>query len=225
MENFARMKGTTLNLVALVAVAMLTTLLGCAFGRKLSFENKQAGPDYNTSKSAAIVFIDRRPNVLSGKSKPGLCGHIKSTAQISYNVRTEDGKPLAEDFTQSVSSSYRKTGATATALDPGTAASRETAVAAFKQDGKDRLLLFFIRDWDARGVPKFSTIRYEVICDFVLQVYDKNGDLLASDSTHDLLVREQGSAVSVKQLQAIADEEFGKQVNILFNKEAIKNSL
>ena len=208
-----------------VAIAAITTLSGCTVGRKLSFENKQAGPDYTTSKTATIAFLDQRPNVLSGKSKPSLCGHIKSTVQISYNVQTKDGMPLANDFAQSVSSSYSKAGVSATALNAGTGGSQETVLTAFKKDSKDRLLLFSIKEFDARGTPGFSTIRYEIICEFVLQVYDKNGELLASDSTHDRLAREQGAAVSVKQLQDMADEELGSQINILFNKDAIKNSL
>jgi hypothetical protein len=213
------------NNFILLLLLTIITFSGCTVSRKLSFEDKQAGPDYNMSKTAAVAFIDQRPNVLSGRSKPSLCGHIKSTVQISYNVQTKDAIPLSDEFAQSVSNSYSKAGEAATAINVGTLASQETVIAAFKKDSKDRLLLFSIKEWDARGTPGFSTIRYEIICEFVLQVYNKNGELLASDSTHDMLAREQGVAVSVKQLQAIADEELGKQINILFNKEAIRNSL
>jgi hypothetical protein len=216
------MKRTNLNLAF---IATITILSGCAVGRKLSFENKQTGPDFTTTKSASIAFRDERPSVLAGKSKPSLCGHINSTLQISYNVQTANGKPLAEEFAQSVTVSYNKAGAPANTLIAGSNINQEALIAAFKKENKDRLLIFSIKDWDAKGVPRFSTIRYEVICEFVLQVYDKDGNLLVSDSTHDWLEREEGSSVTVKRLQGFADEELNKQVTALFNKEAIKNSL
>ena len=217
----------TLTPAIIMAMTVMITTSGCAVGRKMSFENKQAGPDYSTSKSATIIFQDQRPNVLSGKSKPSLCGHMKSTAGISYNVQTKEGKPLADELAASVSSSYSKAGAPAT---PGTAdpnASTESVVNAFKNDGsKDRLLLFYIQDWDMRAVPRFSTIKYEAICSLALKVYDKSGNLLAEETIHDDTSNEEGTATAtLRELQATADAELNKQVIALFNKESIRPNL
>jgi hypothetical protein len=209
-----------------MALTVMITASGCVVGRKMSFENKQAGPDYNPSKTAVIVFQDQRPNVLLGKSKPSLCGHMKSTAGISYNVQTKEGKPLADELAASVSSSYNKAGAAAT---PGMAdpnASKESVIDAFRHDGsKDRLLLFYIQDWDMRAVPRFSTIRYEAICSLTLKVYDRSGNLLAEESVHDMNSEEQGAAATLSELQAVADQELNKEVTALFNRESIRPNL
>jgi hypothetical protein len=217
----------TLIPAILMAMTVMITASGCVVGRKMTFENKQAGPEYQTTQTALIVFQDQRPNVLSGKSKSSLCGHMKSTAGISYNVQTKEGKPLADEFAASVSSSYSKAGAAAI---PGAAspnANADSVIGAFKNNGsKDRLLLFYIQDWDARAIPRFSTIRYETVCSLSLQVYDKSGNLLASESIHDMSSDEEGSAAAtLSELQFKADQELNKQVTALFNRETIRPNL
>jgi hypothetical protein len=221
------MKKDTIIPAIIMALTVMITTSGCVVGRKMSFENKQAGPEYQTSQSALIVFQDQRPNVLSGKSKPSLCGHMKSTTGISYNVQTKEGKPLADEFAASVSSSYSKAGASATSGTADPNANPESVIASFKKDaGKDRLLLFSIQDWDARAIPRFSTIRYEIVCSLSLQIYDKSGNLLASESIHDMNADEEGSAaVTLSQLQFMADQELNKQVTALFNRETIRPNL
>jgi hypothetical protein len=44
----------------IMALVVISTATGCAVGRKLTFENKQGGPGYNTSKTATVVFQDKR---------------------------------------------------------------------------------------------------------------------------------------------------------------------
>ena len=217
----------TLIPAIVMALTVMITASGCVVGRKMSFENKLAGPEYHTSKTAFIVFQDQRPNVLSGKSKPSLCGHMKSTAGISYNVQTKEGKPLADEFAASVSSSYSKAGAPATPGMVSPNASADSVIGAFRHDGsKDLLLLFYIDDWDARAVPRFSTIKYEAVCSLRLQVYDRSGNLLASESIHDLTSNEEGAAAAtLSELQTVADEELNKQVTALFNRESIRPNL
>lgn len=211
---------------SLTTFLALVVLAGCVVGRKLSFDNKEGGPSYAVTKSATIVFQDKRPNVLAAKSKPSLCAHTLSTAHIRYNVQTADGMPLADDFALSVSHSYSKAGAPAVPIEFAPRAPVDSILQVFKQGGKDRLLYFTIRKWDVVSTPLWSSIRYETVCAFDLNVYDKNGELLASAIVSDSLSNEEPSAAStIKELQRVADRQFSEKIGQLFNDEAVKKSL
>ncbi len=213
-----------LNMI-LLATAVAVVSSSCSVGRKLSFENTSAGPGYQTSRTALVVFQDRRPDVLSGKEKPSFCGHNNSTVQISYNIQTENGNPLADEFATAVSNAYNKSGASANVLKVNMNAEADSILQSFRSGSADRLLFFTINKWESRAAPTFTTIRYEVIYQLVLNVYGKGGELLATNSTQDIVSKEEGIATSMKKMQEMADNVFREQVTFLFNSGVVKNSL
>ncbi len=79
--------------------------------------------------------------------------------------------------------------------------------------------------WESRAFPLFSSIRYEQTYHLELNVYDKNGTLLANATTLDVVVNEGGLATSIKKMQSIAGTVFKEQILLLFNNEAVKKSL
>lgn len=46
--------------------------------------------------------------MLDGKEKPTWVGHLDSTAQIDYNMQTQSGKELAEEFSGSLVNSLTR---------------------------------------------------------------------------------------------------------------------
>ncbi|ULQ55703.1 hypothetical protein KJS94_13720 [Flavihumibacter rivuli] len=203
----------------------LFLLVGCSVGRKMSFEEKKVAPDYASAKSMLVSFQDQRPDVLSGKEKPSFCGHMKSTGQIEYNMQTESGKPLAEEFTNAVSKGLTEKQLNNSPLVVTHLTSFDSIRQAFTSSGKERLVFFTIRKWEAEETPTFTTIKYEVLYDLKLDIYDQSGQLLASETTQDIFVDKKGVAGSVKVLQQLADEIFQTQVKALFNREKIRASL
>jgi hypothetical protein len=213
------------DLLFVLAIALAAGASSCAVGRKMSFENKEADPGYSTTKSATIIFQDKRVEVLSGKEKPTFCGHSNSTGQISYNIQTQSGRPLADEFAESVTTSYNKAGGAGTAMLVNMNTSRDSIMQAFKNGNKDRLLFFSMHKWESRATPLFSSIRYEMIYELELNVYNSNGELLASGSTSNIVVKEQGAATSMKKMQEMADDTFKEQIRVLFSSDAVKKSL
>jgi hypothetical protein len=213
------------DLTLILAFALIAGASSCVVGRKLSFENKEADPGFSTIKTAAVIFQDKRVDVLSGREKPSLCGYSKSTAQISFNIQTQSGKPLADEFAESVSTSYSKAGADAAAIFVNMNNTRDSIMQAFKTAGRDRLLYFTIHKWESRATPLFSTIHYEVVYQLELNVYNNNGELLASNSTEGIVEKKEGAATSMRKMQSMADDTFNEHVRYLFSSEAVKNSL
>jgi hypothetical protein len=80
----------------------------------------------------------------------------------------------------------------------------ESVLTLYRSKDKERLLLFHVDKWEASAIPRFSTIRYEVFYSFLLQVYDKEGNQLASSETHDVTRREENQLASnLKYLQRL----------------------
>jgi|GEM_PF-5336603 len=200
-------------------------LSSCVVGRHLSFQDKVAGPGYIISKTAVVVVQDSREEVLSGKEKASFCGHAYSTVQIAYNIQTKSGQPLADEFATAISHTCTNGGAAAKPIFVSINTAADSVIAGFKAGNDERLLYFTIKKWEARAVPLFTSIRYEVIYHLTLNVYDKNGGLLATGETHDTVTKEEGGAVSIATMQAMADTIFKEQVEGLFKKDDVQKSL
>ena len=191
----------------------------------MSFEKTQTGLDYVPAKTALIVFQDNREQVLSGIWKPSLCGHNQSTVQISYEILTQSGNPLADEFAESVSKAYTKLGSPSSALFVKMDAKFDSILRIFRAGTQERMLFFLIRKWESRGTPLWATIRYELFYDLELTVYDRNGDSLASSRVQNVVTKEEGSATSMKKMQEMADSTFKLQIRALFDHPDIKKSL
>jgi hypothetical protein len=210
----------------LTGIALIAMFASCAVGRKMSYENKEVKPGYTTTKTLQVGFLENREAVLAGKEKPSFCGHLSSTAQIEYNMQTESGKPLVDEFTGSVAGSLTKLGVQATPVFIPLRRPADSVIAMFAASGRDRLLIFTVNQWESRATPKFSSILYQVRYGIDVKVYDQSGTLMATAEVHDIFEKDDPDlATSVKKLQSVSEEVFREQMKILFNKENIKAAL
>ncbi len=198
---------------------------GCAVGRKMNYTIKEVKPDYTVSKNILTLFQDKRPEVLDGTEKPSWCGHTYSTLQISYNIQTKSGKPLAEEFTASMENSFIKQGIKVIGLPVNMNTSLDSIQQVFGSSKMDRLVLFTLNKWESSAIPRFSDIHYELDFNIDLEVYDQAGIIMAKTNVHDNVSKNQDIAVSLKRLQEMADEVFIIQVRNLLNDDAVKSSL
>jgi hypothetical protein len=215
------------NLIfSVVGMALISIFTGCAFNRKMSFGNKKIEGDFTGYKPMSLTFHDQRIGVLNGKDKPSLCGHLYSGTQIPYNMQTESGKPLAEEFTTSVTGSLTNKSIKAMPLTVPHQMDFSEILARFQTTGMDRLVYIKMNEWIVNGRPKFSTILYEVRYHFDLVVYDREGKELARNQAHDTWENEEATlAVSLKRMQAYADTVFVQEIRKLLTADQIKASL
>ena len=205
-----------------IAIFFLLFVTGCVVGRKLSFDNSTSDLSYTPSGKIAIVFQDKREQILSGAEKQSFCGHMYAGYAIAYNVQTESGNPVAEDFAKSIQKTLSQKNVLSNTFNIAPTGDMIELMKQFQQSGYDKLLLFTINRWESRCTALFSKMRYETNAYFTLQVIDKNANTLASQEVKDILVREQGAGASVKVLQSVADECFKKQMQDLLNNDKIQ---
>jgi hypothetical protein len=207
-------------------VVLVVVLAGCAFGKKMTFENKEIDAGNAQYKPVAVAFHDQRPEVLSGREKPSYCGHSNSSGQIGYNIQTSSGKPLATEFTNALVASLAKRQLTAEALIVPHTQPVDSILSAFKNGKMDRLLYFTIGQWEATMRPKFVTIEYEVLYNIDLKVYGREGTMLANSNTKNLWrVEDPDMATSNAKLQRYADSVFVREVRLLLKDPKIQASV
>lgn len=211
------------RLFLLTAIAGM--LSGCAVNRHLNYTGKVAGPGYLTGVPVSIAVQDKRSAVLSGKEKASWCGHNYALAQISYNIQTKSGRPLADEFAELIARSYSTQGAPATPLYTSPELSSDSLLKMFQLSGKPFLLLFEIREWESKARPGFSTIQYEQWYDLKLTVYDSSALPLTTKDVHGIISQKEGAVTSMAYLQQIADNTLRTQVEALFNHPSVKARL
>jgi hypothetical protein len=210
----------------LIPIFILLILTGCAVGRKMSFENKSIRPDYTATKSLVVTFQENRTEVLAGVQKLSYCGRIKSTGQIAYNMQTKSGKPLVEEFSNSVVTSLTKLGIKTQPMAVDMNVQRNAYIEQFLKTDGERLVHFTMKQWEANATPRVVDIRYDVTWEFEVNVFNRSGDLLATKAVADRVTRDEAQlGISKEYLQKMADDIFVEQIRNLLNDPAVKASL
>jgi hypothetical protein len=83
-----------------------------------------------------------------------------------------------------------------------------------------------INKWEARAIPLFASIRYEVIYDLQLSLLDKNENLLAEQKAQNIHSQTDSDlATSVKKLNTMASEVFTNELQKMLNALAEKQPI
>lgn len=146
---------------------------GCAVGNKHSYSVARPELAPQGTRAVAVAAQDVRSYVISGEKTPDYVGTQRGGFGNPFNVLTQSGKPLAEDFAATVSESLARKGFKSTTVKvsvSGTPNVRALAV----QAKSERVALVLIQEWKSDTYQNTS-LSYDV----TLQVYDAAGTRLA----------------------------------------------
>ena len=133
-------------------------------------------PEKGSDRIAAAV-LDERPEVLDQQKPPAFVGIMRGRLGIPLDRLTRDGRPLADDFGDTIVNSLAAGGYRAAAVAVPPAKDASDALKALKQGVADRFLLLEIRQWRSETYTN-TTLTYDV----TLHVYDASGRELAAKS-------------------------------------------
>lgn len=162
-----------MKIVSILLLALAAT--GCAVGNKHSYT---MGPDLSLegTRSVAVAAQDARPYVLNKEKTGDFVGLQRGGFGNPFDVSTESGKPLAEDFAAAIAASLSRRGFKATAVGVAPSAALPDVRALASQAGVERVALVSIHDWKSDTYQN-TALAYEL----VLRVFDANGTELASN--------------------------------------------
>jgi hypothetical protein len=99
------------TLLLLLLLLIQTFLLsGCAFGNRFPYSDTVARIDASGTIPVAVTAHDQRKLVTSGRENPTFVGEMRSLYHIPYGVNTASGKPLADDLTAVLATSFSAKG-------------------------------------------------------------------------------------------------------------------
>ncbi len=206
-----------MRFLLIVLAALAAT--GCAVGNK---HNYTMAPELGAqgARPVAVATQDARAYVVNRQKTPDFVGVQRGGFGNPFDVTTESGRPLADDFSGAVASALSRRGFNATAISvaPSTAPPDVRALAA--KSGAERLALLSLHEWKSDTYQN-TALHYEV----TLRVFDAAGTELAQARVagNDNLG---GSAWNPPEhAKGAVPAAFRKKLEELFGNEAVVRSL
>ena len=109
--------------VLFISVLCITlSLMGCAFGRKIPYENMKVTLNGPAIQPAALCVIDSREMVIDKSRKSDFVGYTRSGVGIAYPMGTGNGRSFAENIQEAIARSLANAGSdiVTVSLPPGT---------------------------------------------------------------------------------------------------------
>jgi hypothetical protein len=192
---------------------------GCAVGNKHSYSIARPELAPQGSHAVAVAAQDARSYVVSGEKTPDYVGTQRGGFGNPFNVLTQSGKPLAEDFAATVSESLARKGFKSTTVKVSVSGTPNIRALA-AQAKSERVALVLIREWKSDTYQN-TALSYDV----TLQVYDSAGKRLAENR---ITGRDDlgGSAWNPpSHARTAVPAAYGKKLEELFAADAVVKSL
>lgn len=160
--------------------ALLLFLNACAFGNVHAYN----GPlnTLNAPKITGPMLLaaqDKRPYITSHDKQSTFTGVMRSALGIPYDVLTKSGKPLAEDISDALGETIRKTGTEVSTAKLATHLSKEEVKTVLAGRNSGEIILIEINEW---RTDTYLSMDFE--WDINLYVLDSDGALMAVSSSN-----------------------------------------
>lgn len=163
--------------VRLVAICAVALLGGCAFGKKVAYQNVKPDLEVKGTNSVAVATWDQRPYVVSGGKAPTFVGLSRGGYGNPFNVHTESGGALADDVSKSIAGALKERGFSATPVLVPATDSRRAVNEKIAEQKADRGLLITLKEWKSD-----TYVNTKLIYDVIVRVTDVAGEELAQAS-------------------------------------------
>ncbi|MBS0592732.1 MAG: hypothetical protein JSR84_04600 [Proteobacteria bacterium] len=157
-----------------VCVVALAALGGCAFGQKVGYSGVKADIEAQGTSTVSVATHDQRPYVVSGNKKPTFVGLSRGGFGNPFDVNTVSGAPLADDFSNSISTSLAARGFKTSVVHLAADESPRAVKEALKTPA-DRVVLVTLHEWKSD-----TFVHTKLIWNVTVAVYVHDGHELAS---------------------------------------------
>lgn len=180
----------------------------------------------DSSATYSVATYDQRPVVLDGSQKEDFVGYSRSTTAIAYPVSTASGNIFSTDFSTSIANSLLNPAQAPIIVPTSSDETKDAIIEKLVDTKSDRLLLITLYKWrtDSKA-PPFSKMRTELIWDVLLEVYDINGDLIASNRIEGFNPKMHETSGTLKKVRPVVTANFEKKLVELFDTPEIKSAL
>lgn len=160
----------------LISVFSILIISGCAVGNKHNYSDSTINIKGTQGNKLDLGVQDRRVYVLSGDKPQSFVGLSRGGFGNPFNVETESGKPLSDDFSKAVSKSLSQKGVTVTEVIIPPQMDQAEAIKNLTQSG-NKAIFISIKEWKSDTYQNTS-LNYDI----QVQVIDKSGKIVANKS-------------------------------------------
>jgi hypothetical protein len=156
------------------ALSCIAVLGGCAIG--VTHEYQNAAPELKATAGTKLGLgvLDRRVYIVSKNKPESFVGLTRGGFNNPFDVKTVSGKPLANDFTQTIQTALTDKGVKVIALSLHLGTDESEAVKRLSGAG-DKAILIVINEWKSDTFTE-TTLAYDIQA----KVIDPRGKVLAS---------------------------------------------
>lgn len=156
-------------------LAFAFALTGCAVGNKYDYRRViLTEPWIRGTGTLAVAVHDQRPDVLKGEETPDYVGLQRGGFGNPFDVSTESGNPLADDWAHAVAQGLTFGGFAAAPVATSFLDRPEVVLRKLQATGAQALLLFVLHEWHTDTFSNI-TLHHEV----ALDVLSPAGQVLA----------------------------------------------
>jgi hypothetical protein len=203
-----------------IALVVVVAAAGCAHGNKHGYTAVRPNLAVQGTLPVAVVVQDVRPYILTKEKTPDFVGLQRGGFGNPFDVTTESGRPLADDFSMSIADALARRGyKTMQAKAPaGRVPPDARAVAA--ESKASRVALVTIHEWKSDTYHNVALI-HEV----TLRVFDATGAPLATSSVsgRDNLGGSMWNAPDYAK--GAVPTAYARKIEALFGSEAVIKSM
>lgn len=203
----------------LIAVPFVVAIAaGCAIGNKHGYAGT-ADFGVQGARAVAVATQDLRPYVVAKEKTPDFVGLQRGGFGNPFDITTESGKALAEDFSATIARSLERKGFKSTVVVVAGQADADPR-ALVQRAGAERLAMVTIREWKTDTYQNTG-----LYYDLTLRVFDSAGAELASNTVNgsdDLGGSFMNPPAHAKSAVPVA---FQKKLEQLFATESVSASL
>lgn len=164
------------KLLPVVLVLSIGALSGCAVGVKHDYASSRPQLEVSKATKLAVGTQDRRPYVLNGKKESNFVGISRGGFGNTFNIATESGTPLADDFSKVIVATLKAKGIQAEFVALMPKSERKDVERVLIKDGNGKGILITLNKWQTDTYT--NTL---LIYDVTVEVLDKNGAVLAKN--------------------------------------------
>ena len=164
------------NSKLVLSILSILVISGCAVGNKHNYSDASPNLKGTQGNKLDLGVQDQRVYILSAEKTPAFVGLSRGGFGNPFNVETESGKPLSDDFTKVVSRALTKKGVQVTAINIPLRMDQSDVIKNLTQSG-NKAVFISIKEWKSNTYQNTS-LNYDI----QVQVIDKSGKVVAKKS-------------------------------------------
>jgi hypothetical protein len=164
------------NSKLVLSILSVLVISGCAVGNKHNYSDSSPNIKGTQGNKLDLGVQDQRVYVLSGDKPQTFVGLSRGGFGNPFNVETESGNPLSDDFSKAVSKSLSKKGVKVTEVNVPLRMDQAEVIKNLTQAG-NKAIFISIKEWKSDTYQNTS-LNYDI----QVQVIDKSGKVVAKKS-------------------------------------------